>query len=126
MLKEYWYERGDEVKTSVDVKYCHFGVFIVDKLDHVITSIDKNFFVERADTDEDVQRRIDLVQKEGYKVFERKKCFRIPVFMEETDRGIDDLVTQLVSDLDGRTFDRESVYEQFLQDLSKEFYVVKK
>ena len=124
MLKESWYERGDEVLTAADVKYCYFGMFIVDELTGVTVAVDKQMFLRK--TDEETLERINQVHKERHKIYERKKRFRIPVFTEKTDKILDEMLSTLVSDLEDVEYDREDIYEKFLEELREKFYVVLK
>lgn len=124
MLKHTWYERGDEVRTVSDTKYCYFGMILVDESTDYSYGVDKEVIVRP--TDEETLKRIEDIHKEGYKIYERKKRFRIPVFTEQTDKVLDDMLSELVSDLEGVEYNREEIYEKFLKELSEKFYVVMK
>lgn len=124
MLKNTWYECGEEVLTVADTKYCHYGMILVDEATNYSYGVDKEMVVRR--TDEETFERIDSIHKEGYKIYERKKRLRIPVFTEQTDNVLDDMLSELVASLEGVEYNREDVYEKFLEELNKKFYVVMK
>lgn len=121
MLNKFWYGKGKQIKNADDAKNSYLGFIFVDVYDNRFY-YEPDILVQPHATDADIQKRINTVNKSGYKIYERVKIVREPVFSDKVDHLLNDVIIENMNDLDEFSCE-ETNMDKLLKELNKYFNI---
>lgn len=96
MLNKSWYDKGRRIRTAEEAKDCEYGFIIEAKHGETYTT-DKIILIKPDSIDKDIEAKLN---NDNYVVYERIKVEREPIFSEEVDKILNNLLTDFIVDID--------------------------
>lgn len=120
MLINSKFVKGKEIKYLEDMKQAVDGLWLKDKQHNRTEFVVDNPWVSKqwGEADANYQQYLDRCLQ-SYIVFERVREDRIPVFSDEIDNRLDDMLASFAYEYSNSEYRQDEIMENFLKELKK-------
>ena len=120
MLINSKFVKGKEIKCLEDMKQAVDGLWLKDKQHNWTEFVIDNPYVSKQWGEEDVKYE-DWLNRglESYIIYERIREDRVPIFSEEIDNRLDDMLASFAYEYSGSEYHQDEIMENFLKELKK-------
>lgn len=119
MLKAFKYIVGNEIVTYQDILDATDGFFIISEYEKY--AIDQSTILTKTEVGS--LKRLKDINDQGSKIYARKKKYREPVFNEELDNTLDELLCEFAYEYSDEEFGNEELLEALLRKLKNLFVI---
>ena len=120
MLLNSKFVKGKEITCLEDMKQAIDGLWLQDRTHHWNEFVVDNpyMFKQWKDDDDKYQQYLDRCL-ESYIVYERVKENRVPIFNDEIDNRLDDMLSSFAYEYSDSEYHQAEIMENFLKELKK-------